>query len=100
MTLSAATMPHNLRLIGGEMLVWTDNEPQRERIPTGSGALEELLRGLARPGGRVLVAGPHSAGVIDLLDRADMQITCLLRAYPDAAELAARHPNVQVLCGS
>ncbi|WP_027346623.1 hypothetical protein [Hamadaea tsunoensis] len=100
MTLSAATMPHNLRLIGGEMLVWTDNEPRRERRPAGGGALEELLRGLARPGGRVLVAGPHAPGVIELLDRADMQITCLLRAYPDAAELAARHPGVQVLCGS
>ena len=100
MTLSVESTPQNLQLIGGEMLVWTDNEPAEGRLAVGGGAVEELLRGLVRPGGRALIAGPHDRRLIELLDTASMQLTCVVRAYPDAAELAEAFPRMQVLCGS
>lgn len=100
MTLTDASMPGNLRLIGGEMLVWTDKEPEQGRIPVGGGAVEELLRGAVSPGARVLLAGLHDRGVVDVLDSGGMDVTCVVRSYPDALELATAYPRMQVLCGS
>lgn len=100
MSPSSTTVPQNLRLIGGEMLVWTDDDPAADRRPAAGSALAEVLRELTRPGGRALVAGPHADALISLLETASMQVTCLTRAYPDAAGLARRHPGAQVLCGS
>lgn len=99
MTPSTTNVPQNLRLIGGEMLVWTDDDPAADRRPAAGPALQEVLRDLVRPGGRALVAGPHEQALISLLSAA-MQVTCLVRAYPDAEALARRFPDVTVLCGS
>ncbi len=100
MSPSTTTVPQNLRLIGGEMLVWTDDEPAADRRPASGPALQEVLRDLVRPGGRALVAGPHEHALIGLLAEVPMQVTCLVRAYPDAEALARRLPGVTVLCGS
>ncbi|MEV4411161.1 class I SAM-dependent methyltransferase [Catellatospora sp. NPDC049609] len=99
MTPPTATVPQNLRLIGGEMLVWTDDDASADRQPVAGPALQEMLRDLTRPGGRALVAGPHDDALLTLLAAA-MRVTCLVRAYPDAEAVAARHPGVTVLCGS
>ncbi|WP_412738947.1 hypothetical protein [Krasilnikovia sp. MM14-A1259] len=88
----------NLRLIGGEMPGWSDRRPG-ERSPAGGPVLAHLLVRAAPllAGGRVLVAGPHDDAIVDVLSaRAD--VTCLLRAQPDAARLAGR--GVTVLCGT
>lgn len=99
MTVASGGVPGNLRLIGSEMLVWSDDEPQQQRTPAGGAVLVELLTELVRPGGRAFVAGLHDDAVLSVLEAESMQVTCLLRSYPDAAKAAKAHPGVEVLCG-
>ncbi|MBB5872755.1 hypothetical protein F4553_006189 [Allocatelliglobosispora scoriae] len=83
----------NLRLIGGEMPVWSDLDSA-----TGGPALTPLL---AAETGRTLVAGPHDPALIDTLPTGS--ITLLVRGMPDAEALAARYadrPGVAVCCGT
>jgi SAM-dependent methyltransferase len=91
-------VPPNLRLIGGEMLAWSDPRPARGRV------LAHFARAACPPDGRVLVAGPHERGLIEDLASAGAgggaAVTCLLRSYADSATLAEHLPGVQVLCGS
>ena len=89
-------MTAGMSLIGGEMQIWSDHDPD-ERPPVGGAVLTHLLGLLAPPGGRVLIAGPHDQTLVDALTaRAD--VTLLLRSQPDSEAAAAR--GVPVLCGT
>jgi len=72
----------NPRLIGGEMLLWSDLSP------VGGDVLTPLLDLAA---GRTLVAGPHDPALLT------GDPTLLVRGLPDAEALAERFT---VLCGS
>ncbi|HWS33958.1 MAG TPA: hypothetical protein VN408_14595, partial [Actinoplanes sp.] len=76
-------------MIGGEMPEYAEEHP-----PAGGSLYRHLLDRLPT-GIRVLVAGPHDAGLVRAL--ADKrEVTCLLRSRPDAE----RMPDVTVLCGT
>jgi hypothetical protein len=88
----------NPRLIGGEMLRWSDLS-----IGDGPGPVRGAVFGplLETVGGRILVAGPHHPELLDALPPGDL--TLLVRGVPDAEELAARYadrPGVVVCCGT
>lgn len=86
------------RLIGGEMLVFSDLDGRHGPPPVGAAALRPLLVAAA---GRVLVAGPHAPELIDALPAE--QMTVLVRGLSDAEALTERYagrPGVTVLCGS
>jgi hypothetical protein len=94
-----------VRLIGGEMFTWSDDEPAAGRFPAGSGALTVLtglaVRSLPRAG-RALVLGPHDRALVDLVAGRCAEVTCLLRSLPDAMALADRHSDRRrftVQCG-
>ncbi|BFU47275.1 hypothetical protein [Krasilnikovia sp. MM14-A1004] len=90
---------NTVRLIGGEMPAWSDRRPG-ERPPAGGPVLAHLLGRLAvllPAGGRALIAGPHDDAIVAELT-AHAEVTCLLRAKPDADRLAGR--GVTVLCGT
>ena len=82
----------NYELIGGEMTDWSDREP------VGGPLLTHLISRLEPLGRRVLVAGPHAPALIDAL-AAYAEVTCLVRAQRDAADLGDRR-GVTVRCGS
>ena len=80
-----------ITMIGGEMPEYAEQRP-----PAG-GRLHRHLTGRLPTGIRVLVAGPHDAGLIRAL--ADhREVTCLLRSQPDAENLGV--DGVTVLCGT
>ncbi|MBM0238396.1 hypothetical protein JNW88_16815 [Micromonospora sp. ATA32] len=54
----------NVRLIGGEMLVWSDLDGSHGPGPVRGSVLAPLL---AATGGRVLIAGPHDPALVDLV---------------------------------
>jgi hypothetical protein len=86
-----------LRLIGGEMPVWSDLDGNHGPGPVRGQVLAPLL---ATASGRTLVAGPHDPALIDALPADDL--TLLVRGVPDAEALAARYadrPGVTVCCG-
>ena len=88
----------NIRLIGGEMLVWSDLDGSHGPGPVRGAALAPLL---AAAQGRTLVAGPHDPALIDALTVEDL--TLLVRGVPDAETLTARYadrPGISVWCGS
>jgi hypothetical protein len=87
----------NPRLIGGEMLLWSDlargTGPAGGIGPVRGAALAPLLAPFLTPAaGRTLVAGPHDPALLTSGSRP----TLLLRGVPDAEALADRFP---VLCG-
>ena len=79
-----------MKLIGGEMLTWSDDTPAHGPL------LAHLLAALLPVGGRVLVAGPHDRALLGALTGA--YVTCLVRSVPDAEALAGA--GVDVLCGT
>ncbi|AGL17880.1 hypothetical protein [Actinoplanes sp. N902-109] len=81
-----------MRLIGDEMLVWSDYDGQHGPGPVRGPALQPFL---AAARGRVLVAGPHDPALLAGLP----DVTVLVRGVPDA-EMLARDPGLTVLCGS
>jgi hypothetical protein len=86
------------RLIGGEMVAWSDLDGQHGPGPVSAAAVRPLL---ASASGRTLVAGPHDPELLDSLP--SEQLTLLARGLPDAELLADRfagRPAVTVLCGS
>ncbi|HEU4424190.1 MAG TPA: class I SAM-dependent methyltransferase [Pilimelia sp.] len=93
-------VPPNLRLIGGEMLAWSDDDAASGRLPVRGRVLERLARTACPPDGRVLVAGPHDPDLVEALAGGGASVACLLRSYADSAALARRFPTVEVLCGS
>jgi hypothetical protein len=85
----------NPRLIGGEMLLWSDlsSSAGPVRGPVLAALLAPVLAGSA---GRILVAGPHDPALLTTPSPTAVPPTLLLRGVPDAEALADRFP---VLCG-
>ncbi|GGO74300.1 hypothetical protein [Nonomuraea cavernae] len=87
--------PQNVRLIGGEMLLWSDaDDPVDWR-----GAGLELVRRLLPAEGRVLLVGPHPQALVDAVAARAASVAVLVRSYPDACALGERHPALTVHCG-
>ncbi|MFI7601949.1 hypothetical protein [Actinoplanes sp. NPDC049681] len=81
----------NARLVGGEMLVWSDLDGSHGPGPVRGSALAPFL---AAARGRTLIAGPHDPELVTAAAAAD-DVTVLIRGVPDAG----RYPGVTVLCG-
>ncbi|WP_229076164.1 hypothetical protein [Actinoplanes sp. DH11] len=96
----AAPPLDNLRRIGGEMFSWSDRDAKRGPAQPSGGLLRYLLAAQAGPGRTVLVAGPHSDELIDVLAGSGASVTWLLRSLVDAEEVAAAYPAVTVLAGT
>lgn len=90
--------PVNVRLIGGEMLLWSDMSAVAGVTDWRDVALE-LIRRLMPAGGRVLLVGPHPQPLVDEVAEAAGSAAVLLRSYPDACALGERHPDLAVYCG-
>ncbi|MER7889985.1 hypothetical protein ABTX15_09195 [Micromonospora sp. NPDC094482] len=88
----------NLRLIGGEMQVWSDLDGRHGPGPVRGPVLAPLL---GTASGRTLVLGPLDPTLLDAVPVDE--VTVLVRGIPDAEALAVRlaaRPGVTVLCGS
>lgn len=72
-------------VVRGEIQPWTDRNPTGGPVLTAF--LADLLPAVA---GRVLVAGPHDTGVLDLVAGRSGDVTVLLRSVSDAAALSGR----------
>ncbi|QYC38577.1 hypothetical protein Nocox_04750 [Nonomuraea coxensis DSM 45129] len=106
--------PGNVRLVGGEMLLWSDLADMAGE-PGGTadrrGAELELIRRMVPPsGGKVLLVGPHPQAIVDEVAAqagpageemtAEMaRVAVVVRSYPDACAIADRHPALEVYCG-
>src|SRR5918992_213512 len=91
-----------VRLIGGGMFSWSDDDAAAGRLPAGSGVLTELAARTLPRAGRALVLGPHDRQLVDLVVDRCAEVTCLLRSLPDARALAERHADHRgliVQCG-
>ncbi|MBB5777137.1 hypothetical protein [Nonomuraea jabiensis] len=90
--------PENVRLIGGEMLLWSDMS-NMGGITDWRGAALELVGRLVPDSGRVLLVGPHPQVLVDDVVARAPSAAVLLRSYPDACALGERHPGLAVFCG-
>jgi len=82
------------------MFAWTDRDPRRgPALPRGA-VLRFLLAGLAGPGHKVLVAGPHADDVVAALVDCGATVSWLVRSLADAESVARAHPAVTVLAGA
>ncbi|GAA2210770.1 hypothetical protein GCM10009850_062290 [Nonomuraea monospora] len=90
--------PANVRLIGGEMLLWSDMSAMGG-VTEWRGAALELIRRTIPEDGRVLLVGPHPRALVDDVVARAHSAAVLLRSYPDACALGARHPGLEVYCG-
>ncbi|MFD0467638.1 class I SAM-dependent methyltransferase [Nonomuraea thailandensis] len=90
--------PENVRLIGGEMLLWSDMAAMGG-VTEWRGAALELIRRTVPESGRVLLVGPHPRTLVDDVVARAPSAAALLRSYPDACALGARHPELEVFCG-
>jgi hypothetical protein len=100
--MTQTAQPPGVRLIGGEMLSWSDDDAAAGRVPTGSGVLSELTARILPRGGHALIVGPHSRQLVDLVAEHCPLVTCLLRSLPDARALGGRyadHRGFTVQCG-
>ncbi|TWD81056.1 hypothetical protein FB561_2159 [Kribbella amoyensis] len=87
-------------MIAGEMLNWSDLHPTDARAAIGGAAPAALLAAaLGERTGSVLVAGPHSLELLDLVVERAESVDVLVRSAPDAEEIATAH-DVRVFCGS
>ncbi len=93
------TQTTGVRLLGGELLTWSDAEGSSGRLPVRGEVLGELLRSVIPSDARILVAGPHDQALVELTISLGGQVTCLLRSMADAAALAERTPQAEVWCG-
>ncbi|MCF6472171.1 hypothetical protein FAF44_27815 [Nonomuraea sp. MG754425] len=90
--------PENVRLIGGEMLLWSDTSGLGG-VTEWRGAALELVRRMIPENGRVLLVGPHPRALVDDVAARAADTAVLLRSYPDSCELGERHPGLTVFCG-
>ncbi|MET8861335.1 hypothetical protein ABZW11_00120 [Nonomuraea sp. NPDC004580] len=90
--------PANVRLIGGEMLLWSDMSGIGG-VTEWRGAALELIRRLVPADGRVLLVGPHPQPLVDDVVARAGEAAALLRSFPDARDLGERHPGLEVFCG-
>ncbi len=115
--------PGNVRLVGGEMLLWSDMADMSGGVTDWRGAALELIRRMVPASGKVLLVGPHPQTVVDeVIAQAGLtgeepgapaglaedemvltplagRVAVLVRSYPDACALAERHPALDVFCG-
>ncbi|MBF8187628.1 hypothetical protein ITP53_18175 [Nonomuraea sp. K274] len=91
-------VPENVRLIGGEMLLWSDMS-HMESMTDWRGAALELVRRMVPAEVRVLLVGPHPYLLVDDVVARASSVDVLLRSYPDACALGERHPEPEVFCG-
>ncbi|MGI5269048.1 hypothetical protein ACQEUU_07865 [Nonomuraea sp. CA-218870] len=87
--------PGNVRLVGGEMLLWSDTGDVTGWGPVALELLDRLLPGAAR----VLLVGPHPVGLVDRVAARAGSVAAVLRSFPDACALGERHPDADVHCG-
>ncbi|MEV4391906.1 hypothetical protein [Nonomuraea sp. NPDC049607] len=90
--------PDNVRLIGGEMLLWSDLS-NMAGVTDWRGAALELVGRMIPATGRVLLVGPHPQVLVDDVVGRAGETAVLLRSYPDACALGERHPELAVHCG-
>ncbi|MEU6793405.1 hypothetical protein ABZ907_17040 [Nonomuraea wenchangensis] len=57
--------PENVRLVGGEMLLWSDMADMSGGVTDWRGAALELIRRMMPASGKVLLVGPHPQTVVD-----------------------------------
>ncbi|MEV0617355.1 hypothetical protein AB0I81_28805 [Nonomuraea sp. NPDC050404] len=98
MSTTTKEVPGNVRLIGGEMLLWSDAAGMGG-VTDWRGAALELIRRLVPEGGRVLLVGPHPQALVDDVVARAGSAAVLLRSYPDACALGVRHQDLTVFCG-
>ncbi|WP_143082512.1 hypothetical protein [Nonomuraea wenchangensis] len=115
--------PGNVRLVGGEMLLWSDMADMSGGVTDWRGAALELIRRMVPASGKVLLVGPHPQTVVDeVIAQAGLtgeesaapaglaedetvltplagRVAVLVRSYPDACALAERHSALDVFCG-
>ncbi|MEV4562426.1 hypothetical protein AB0K12_01505 [Nonomuraea sp. NPDC049419] len=96
--MSVNEAPANVRLIGGEMLLWSDMSGIGG-VTEWRGAALELIRRLVPEDGRVLLVGPHPQPLVDDVVARSGEVAALLRSFPDARDLGERHPGLEVFCG-
>src|SRR5690348_4501527 len=89
-----------VRLIGGEMLKWSDEAGDSGRLPVRGAVLAELLTQVVPSGSRVLFAGPHDRALVRQVARRAASVTCLLRSLSDGSDLAGGPDGVEVWCGA
>jgi hypothetical protein len=89
--------------VGGEIVGWSDLEPDPETSarPALAGPLaDQLLAEFGgRTGDRVLVAGPHDLELITSTTTGPKPVHVLVRSVPDAERIAAELPSAEVFCG-
>jgi hypothetical protein len=86
-------------MVGAEMLNWSDLRPADGRPATGGSATAALLDAVLRPTDKVLVAGPHSLELLDLIATKVATVDVLVRSAPDAEQIA-RVVSGKVFCGA
>jgi hypothetical protein len=86
-------------MVGAEMLNWSDLRPPDGRPATGGSATAALLDAVLRPTDKVLVAGPHSLELLDLIANKVTTVDVLVRSAPDAEQIA-RVVSGRVYCGA
>lgn len=86
-------------MVGAEMLNWSDLHPSDGRPATGGPATAALLEATLRPTDKVLVAGPHSLELLDLIATKVATVDVLVRSAPDAEQIA-RVVSGRVFCGA
>jgi hypothetical protein len=94
-TTSPPEAPGNVRLIGGEMLLWSDTAEVTDWRGVAAELVDRLLPGAAR----VLLVGPHPMELVDRVVARAGHVAAVLRSFPDACALGERHPGVGVHCG-
>lgn len=86
-------------MVGAEMLNWSDLRPTDGPPATGGRATGALLAATLRPTDKVLVAGPHSLQVLELIASRTASVDVLVRSAPDAEQIARIVPG-RVYCGA
>lgn len=90
----------DVRLLGGEMLTWTDYG-RSDSVFVGQ-VLHHFVCQQVGPESRVLILGPHSLGLIGAVLGQGAEVETVVRSYPDAREAVsqfAEHPRLTVYCG-
>lgn len=92
-------MTTSLLMVGAEMLNWSDLRPTDGRPASGGRATGALLDATLRPSDKVLVAGPHSLQVLELIASRTASVDVLVRSAPDAEQIS-RIVTGRVYCGA
>jgi hypothetical protein len=90
------------RLVGAELLNWSDLDPSDGEAATGGPVAAALLDAVLADVDSVLVAGPHSLELLEQVADRAAAVDVLVRSAPDAEEIAARLADrpVRVFCGA